>query len=295
MSVALQRPPLGTTKGLSVTRRVKDASFTAFLACCSGLALLPLVVITVFVIRKGLPAISLNLFTQVPAGPLDPSSGGIAEAFVGSMIIVGIALLISVPLGIATAVYLAEYGTGRAAGAIRFTVDVLLATPSIIAGLVIAATLVTWMHTYSGIAGSVAISVLMWPVIARASEEVLRLVSDDVREAGLALGMPRSRVIMRIVIPSAGAGILTAVMLAVARGLGETAPILLTALGSDYMNTDARRPMDAIPLKIYAYARQPLAPLKDVAWGAALSLLLVVLILSISARFISARRRERLS
>jgi phosphate transport system permease protein len=136
--------------------------------------------------------------------------------------------------------------------------------------------------------------VLMWPVVARATEEVLRLVSDDVREAALALGYPRWRLVLRFVLPTAGAGILTAVMLAVARGLGETAPILVTALGSDYMSESLFVPTDAVPLRIYKYARQPIEALQAQAWTAALSLLVVVLVLSIGARSVAARRRRRL-
>ncbi len=194
------------------------------------------------------------------------------------------------------AVYLAEYGKGKLASAVRFIAEVLLSTPSIIAGAFIWAVVVTAMGTFSGLAGALSLAFLMWPIITRATEEILRLVPDELREAALALGMPRWKVILRIVIPTAGTGILTAIMLAVARGLGETAPILLTALGNDFINYNpGQQPMDAITLRVYAYARTPVEALHAVAFAGAITLLVVVLALSIGARILSYRQRKRLS
>ena len=275
-------------------RRWKNRAFSAFVWSCGAVALAPLVIISIYLVARGLPALSVNFFTKTPAGPLDPEAGGIAQAFVGTAMIVGLATAISVPMGILAAIYLSEYGRGRPAAIVRVIAEILLSTPSIIVGLFIYELIVTRMHTFSAFAGGLAIATLMWPVVARATEEVLRLVSSDVREAALALGYPRWRVILRIVIPTAGTGILTAVMLAVARGLGETAPVLVTALGSDYMNTNFFRPTAAVPLSIYAYARQPVPTLQTVAWGAALTLLAVVLVLSVGARFVALRRQRRL-
>jgi phosphate transport system permease protein len=281
-------------RSVSGVRRMKDRAFSIFVWACGAIALAPLVVIAAFVFTKGVGALSVNFFTQVPAGPLDPASGGIAEAFVGTAIIVGLATALAVPLGVLTAAYLSEFGRGRFADTVRLVSEILLSTPSIIIGLFVYEIVVTATKTFSALAGGLAIAVLMWPIVTRATEEVLRLVPTDVREAALALGYPRWRMILRVVIPTAGAGILTAVMLALSRGIGETAPILVTALGSDYMNTVLTRPTDAVPLKIYAYARQPIEALQNMAWSAALTLLVVVLVLSIGARFITARRRRRL-
>jgi phosphate transport system permease protein len=291
MNVALDAP---ASVGVRARRRAKDRAFTVFLWGCGAVALTPLIVITTYVVTRGLPALSADFFTKTPPGPLEPASGGISEAFIGSGLIVGMACVISIPLGVLTAIYLSEYGRGRGADAIRFVAEILLSTPSIVAGLVISAVVVTAMHSFSAIAGSIALSILMWPVIARATEEILRLVPQDLREGALALGLPRWKVIIRVVVPSAGAGILTAVMLAVARGLGETAPILLTALGSNYVNTDPWRPTDAVPLRIYNDARQPLEALHQVAWGGAVTLMVGVLVLSVGARILSARQRRRL-
>lgn len=280
---------------VSSIRRVRDRTFTVFVWACGALALLPLLVIAYFVVAKGLPAISVNLFTKTPAGPLDPASGGIAQAFVGTGMIVGLAGTVAVPLGILVAIYLSEFGQGRTAGLVRVVAEILLSTPSIVTGLFVYEVVVSTTHTFSALAGGVAIASLMWPVVARATEEVLRLVSIDVREAALALGYPRWRVILQVVVPTAGTGILTAIMIAVARGLGETAPILVTALGSDYMNVDYLRPTGAVPLSIYGYARQPSQSLQTIAWGAALTLLAAVLVLSVGARAVALRRQRRIA
>jgi phosphate transport system permease protein len=280
--------------GLSPARKAKDTAFTAFIWSCAALALIPLVIITVYVVSRGWHALSVNFFTKEPAGPLDASSGGIAQSFIGTGIIVGMAALISIPLGVLTAVYLSEYGRGRFAAAVRFVAETLLSTPSIVAGAFIWAVFVVTQGHFSAIAGSLSIAVLMWPIIVRATEDILRLVSPELREGALALGVPRWKVALRIVIPTAGAGILTAIMLAVARGLGETAPILLTALGNDYINTNPNQPTDAVPLRIYNYARTPVETLHAFAWGGAIMLLVGVLVLSISARLLSARQQRRM-
>jgi phosphate transport system permease protein len=203
------------------------------------------------------------------------------------------AILFSVPLGLLAALYLSEYGRGRLATIIRFVAEILLSTPSIVAGAFVWALVVVHMHRFSGFAGAVALTVLMWPIITLATEQVLKLVPGELREGGLALGVPRWRMILRIVIPTAGSGILTAIMLAVARGMGETAPILLTALGNDFFNVHPTQPMDAVPLRIYNYAGSPVESLHPFAWGGALVLLFTVLLLSITARILSIRQQRR--
>jgi phosphate transport system permease protein len=278
---------------ISRSRRRANAIFTVFMWCCAVVAMVPLVFITIYVVSKGFSVLSVNFFTKEPAGPLNPLDGGIAPAFVGTAIMVGIAVLIAVPLGILTAVYLAEYGKGRFADAVRIVAEVLLSTPSIVAGAFIWSVVVVLLGNFSALAGALALVVLMWPIVARATEEILRLVPDELREGALALGVPRWKMILRIVIPTAGAGILTAIMLAVARGLGETAPILLTALGNDFFNTDPLKPTDAVPLRVYDYARTPVEALHAIAWGGALVLLVSVLFLSIAARFFSSRQKKR--
>jgi phosphate transport system permease protein len=286
---------LPLTGKIGRARRAKDRAFGTFMVACAVLAMVPLCLIVSYVGVKGWSALSVNLFTKEPAGPLNPSAGGIVQAFFGTAMIVGIASLVAVPLGVITAIYLSEYGRGRFASIVRFIAEVLLSTPSIIAGAFIWAVVVVAMGSFSALAGALSIAFLMWPIITRATEEILRLVPTELREGALALGLPRWKVIVRVVLPTAGAGILTAVMLAVARGLGETAPILLTALGNDFVNWDPTKPTDAVPLRIYDYARTPVEALHSLAWGGAITLLAAVLTLSVAARFLSYRQQQRLS
>jgi phosphate transport system permease protein len=282
----------GPARVVSRARRTKDRAFTIALYVCGILALLPLFFIVGYVVLRGIKALNLDFFTQTPTVPGLPG-GGIKQAFIGTLIIIGMAVLISVPLGILAAVYLAEYGKGKLAAAVRFTAEILLSTPSIVAGAVIWSLVVLTLGSFSGFAAALALSILMWPIITRATEEVLRLVREDLREGALALGLPRWKVILRIVVPTASAGIFTAVMLAVARGLGETAPVLLTALGNDFVSTNPFGPMDAVPLRVYNYAQSAVLTQPPQAFAGAICLLVIVLTLSISARVISSRQQRR--
>ena len=282
---------VASTTGLSRARRVKDRVFSVVLWTSGGLAMLPLAFIAGYVVVKGVAALNLDLFTKPPTAPGVPG-GGIVQSFIGSGIMIGLAAAFSVPLGVLTGVYLAEFGERRVASMVRFVAEVLLSTPSIVAGAFIWAVVVVTLGSFSGLAGALALTVLMWPIMARAIEEVLRLVPDEYREGALALGVPRWKVIMRVVVPTAGAGIFTAVMLAVARGLGETAPVLLTALGNNFVNIHPTQPMDAVPLRIYNYAQSPVLSLHPMAWGGAIVLLVAVLGLPIGARIMSARQQR---
>ena len=290
--VAAMSPPKGRPRS-AAARKFKNRLFEVFMWTTGVIALVPLVLIVGYVLVKGIPALSVDFFTQTAPAPGVPG-GGMQQAIVGSAMIVGMAVLISVPLGIMTAIYLSEYGRGKLASATRFVAEILLSTPSIVAGAFIWAVVVTAMHSFSAIAAAIALSVLMWPIITRGAEETLRLVPDDLREAALALGVPRWRVVSSIVLPTAGPGIFTVVMLSIARGLGETAPVLLTALGNDFLNLDPRLPTDAIPLRIYNYAQSAVIEWHDLAWGGAIVLLVVVLTLSVGARILSDRQQRRL-
>jgi phosphate transport system permease protein len=285
--------PVPQPTALSRSRRAKDRGFTVFLWACGILALLPLAFIVSYVVVKGASALNLNFFIKEPAAPGEPG-GGIVQSFVGTGLIMGMAVAFSVPLGILAAVYLSEYGRGKLASAVRFVSEILLSTPSIVAGAFIWALVVVAMGTYSALAGAIALTVLMWPIITRATEEILRLVPQDLREGALALGLPRWKVILRVVIPTAGSGIFTAIMLAVARGMGETAPILLTALGQEFLTTDPLAPADAVPLRVFKYARTPVLSQHAIAWGGAIVLLAAVLILSITARILATRQQRRI-
>ena len=291
MTSAAARPP--RRRRSMAARKAASATFMGLLWLAGVVAVVPLALIVGYVLVKGLPALHLSFFTQTAPPPGVPG-GGMSQAIWGTVLIVGMATAISVPLGVLTAVYLSEFGRGRLAAVVRFVAEILLSTPSIVAGAFIWALGVVAMHSFSALAGAIALTVLMWPIITRATEETLRLVPDELREGALALGVPRWKMVLRIVIPTAGSGILTAVMLAVARGFGETAPILLTSLGNDFLNTNPAQPTDAVPLRIYNYAQSAFPQWQTLAWGGAITLLAAVLVLSIGARFLSDRQQRRL-
>lgn len=274
-------------------RKLRSRLFMALLWLAAVAAVVPLALIVGYVLMKGAPALNAAFFTQTAPPPGMPG-GGAVQAFAGTALIVGQAAALSVPLGVLTAVYLSEYGRGRVAAVVRFVAEILLSTPSIVAGAFVWALVVVAMRSFSALAGAIALSVLMWPIITRAAEEALRLVPDELREGALALGVPRWKMVLRVVLPTAGSGILTAVMLAVARGMGETVPILLTSLGNDFMNVDPLKPTDAVPLRVYAYAQSAFTDWQTLAWGGAVVLLATVLVLSVVARILSDRQQRRL-
>jgi phosphate transport system permease protein len=266
----------------------------AGLALGAVIALIPLVGVLAYTVGKGLSSINGDFLTTTMrgVGPLD-TTGGIYHSIVGTIEQVLIASAIAVPLGIIAAVYVVEYGHGRLAGAVRFLIDVMTGIPSIVAGLFIFAFWVLALHRgFSGFAAGMALAVLMLPVVARASEEMLKLVPDELREASYALGVPKWRTVLSVVLPVASAGITTGVVLAVARVTGETAPLLLTAFGFDSVNYNPfSGPQSALPLFVYQQATSAFKVAVDRAWGAALVLILFVVVLSVIARLLTRRNR----
>jgi phosphate transport system permease protein len=267
---------------------------TTGLALGAVIALIPLVGVLVYTIGKGLSSINGDFLTTTMRGigPLD-TTGGIYHSIVGTIEQVLIASAIAVPLGIVAAVYVVEYGRGRLAATVRFFIDVMTGIPSIVAGLFIFAFWVLALHQgFSGFAAGMSLAVLMLPVVARASEEMLKLVPDELREASYALGVPKWRTVLSVVLPVASAGITTGVVLAVARVTGETAPLLLTAFGFDSVNYNPfSGPQSALPLFVYQQATSAFKVAVDRAWGAALVLILFVVILSVIARLLTRRNR----
>ena len=258
------------------------------------LALVPLFAVVLYTFNRGRHALSLGFLTHSMRGVADRDVGGGAyHAIIGTLEQVGLATLLSVPLGILVAVYLVEYGVGRVASIVRFVVDVMTGVPSIVAGLFIYAFWVLGLHKgYSGLAASFALSVLMLPIVIRASEEMLKLVPAELREASYALGIPRYRTVLRVVLPTASAGLTTAVILAVARVTGETAPLLLTAFGFDAINTNAfKGAQSALPLFVFRQVSSPYAPAVQRAWAGALTLIAVVLLLTVLARLLTRRNQ----
>jgi phosphate transport system permease protein len=254
----------------------------AFLA----VAIVPLVGVVAYVLIKGLPAWNADFFTQVTE-PEGIPGGGVWNAIVGTAVIGAIATAAAVPIGLLCGLFLAE-SDGRIAGAIRFTADVMTGVPSITIGIFGYIAIVSHSKQFSGLAGAFAIGIIMLPVIMRAGETAIRGVPHHLNEAALALGARRATVARRVVVPAAMPGIITGVLLAVARGLGETAPLLLTIFGNQYLQWNPTKPMEALPLVIYNNSSQPFADLIQVAWGAALLLVVVVLVLSIGSRVLAA-------
>ena len=265
-------------------RRIVSEAMTAVVTVLSLVAVLALVLILGYLVAKGASSLDWSFFVKNPV-PAGQSGGGVANAIVGTMIIVGLAALIGLPIGIGTGLYLAEYGSGRLGWAVRFVADVLNGTPSIVVGIFAWTWLVRPMGHFSALSGSVALAVLMVPMIARTTEEMVRLVPHSLREAALALGYPRWRTSLRIIARTALAGILTGCLVGVARIAGETAPLLFTALGNLNFSTSILQPMQTLSLQIFTYGTGPFDEWHRLAWAAALVLMGLVLVLALAARW----------
>lgn len=248
--------------------------------------LLPLALILAFLIYQGISSITWDFFTQMPA-PVGEEGGGMANGIVGTLILIALASLIGVPVGIAAGVYVAENGHTRLAWAARFLADVLNGVPSIVIGIFAYTLLVLPMRSFSAVAGGFALGIIMLPVVLRTTEEMLRLVPVSLREAALALGVPQWKVTVQIALRTARAGIITGVMLAVARIGGETAPLLFTAFGNQFWSTRLDEPIAALPLQIFTYAISPYDTWHAQAWAGALVLVSLILVISVVARAVS--------
>ncbi len=280
---------------VSLRRRRTDQIMRGLLAAATALALVPLVLVIYYLFHKGLGAWSGKFFSSDPNGNFLGYPGGIRSAILGTIEMVVLATLIAVPVGIGVALYLTEYGKdSRFAGGVRYFVDVMTGVPSIVFGLFVYITLVLGGIGGRGFAawkGSIALALLMLPIVVRSSEVVLLLVPGSLREAALALGAPRWRVITKIVLPTSLSGLVTGALLAVARGAGETAPLLFTAFGAQVLTGNLGKQMNALPLQIYFDIQSPRAALVTRAWGAALTLVLLILIFNLIARLASRRSR----
>ncbi|MGF7233583.1 MAG: phosphate ABC transporter permease PstA [Frankia sp.] len=275
-------------------RRARDRIATSAVMVCFLLALVPLVAVTVSVIEKGVARFDSQFLTHSMRNiSATDVGGGAYHAIIGTIEQVAIAALIAVPFSLMVAIYLVEYGRGRLSRTISFFVDVLTGLPSIIAGLfILAFWIVALGQNFSGFAGSLALVVIMIPIVTRSAEEMLKLVPNELREASYALGVARWRTILRVVIPTALPGIVTGVMLAIARVAGETAPVLLVTFGSQSINTSPfHGPQESLPLYIYQQATQGIPSATDRAWSAALFLILIITVLNVIARFTARRSR----
>ncbi|WP_304241113.1 phosphate ABC transporter permease PstA [Gracilinema caldarium] len=270
------------------SRKLSAAFFYGLIIIATVLSVSILFIIISHIFVNGFTALNWDFFTQIPK-PYGEEGGGIAPAIMGTLIMLLVAALIAIPIGVATAIFIVEYGATKLAAAVRFAVELLAELPSIVVGIFIWALVVRNLTGYSGLAGSLALAVIMIPIIARSVEEILKLVPDSLREAALALGTPRWKVVLFIVIPTVLPGLLTSIMLSVARAAGETAPLLLTSLGNSFFNFDLRRPMAAMPLQIYSYAISPYDDWHTKAWGATLLLIALVGIMSGGVKYFTRR------
>jgi phosphate transport system permease protein len=303
MATASQAPALGQgpsllSGGLSRRRRVTNVAMTVLIAAAFALAMIPLFSLIFEVAKRGIPGLSLEFFTEDARGVV--GGGGAAHAIMGTLVITGVASLISVPIGIMAAIYLNEYGTGRLRRALTFFVDVMTGIPSIVAGLFAYALFALFLGPgiRLGVMGSVALSLLMIPIVIRSAEEVLKLVPNHLREAAYALGTPKWKTITKVVLPTAFAGLVTGVMIAVARIVGETAPLLVTTGVIDSMNTDPfNGRMQNLAVYAYNEYRSPGVMKQasyDRAWAAALTLIAIIMLLNIAARFVYRRYKTEI-
>jgi phosphate transport system permease protein len=274
-------------------RKFKNKLFFVLCLVCVVVAVAPLVSILYEVVARGIGQLSIEFLTQGP-GTID-SAGGIGPAIQGTLILISLTSLVGIPIGVLSGIFLAEYGgSSRYASAMRTINDMLTEFPSIVVGITVSAIFVTIIiGRYSAIAGAAALAFILIPVVARTTEESLKLVPNSVREASLALGVHKWRTTLFVVLPAAKAGLMTGALLAVARVAGETAPLIMTILGNDLFFQDLNQPMDALPLRIYRDALQPYANWQAQGWGAALVLIAIVLALNIGVRLASKGRFRR--
>ena len=274
-----ERPEVVLPSGVDWRRRVANRVAIGACVLATALVVLSLGLLVLRLLESGLRGLSPGFFVHMPK-PVGEPGGGMANAIVGTLITVGIGAAIAVPVGVAAGVYLSEYGRERLAGVVRYTADVLAGAPSIVVGVAVFGLLVVPMGHFSALAGGVALAVLMLPTVVRATEEVVRLVPASYRQAALALGAPGWIATLRVVLPAARAGVTTAALLAVARASGETAPLLFTALGNRFWSVRVDQPIATLPVMIYDYARAPYPDWTSQAWTGALTLLVLVTVLS---------------
>ena len=269
-------------------RRVVSRLMNGLAAAAAGVIILPLLLIFAFLIYRGSTALNVDFFLHLPK-PVGEVGGGMANAIVGSLALIGLAACVGVPVGILSGLYLAESRDRRLPWLVRFLADVLNGVPSIVIGIFVYALVVRPMRHFSALAGGLALGIIMIPIVVRTTEELVRLVPASLRESGLALGVPHWKVMLRIVVPTASAGIITGVMVAIARIAGETAPLLFTAFGNRFWHHGLDEPIAALPLQIFAYAIAPFDDWHRQAWAGALVLILIVFVVSLVARFATGR------
>ena len=271
-------------KDRALTRRiVADRIFQVVVVFLSFCSILPMFFILFFISKNGISSISWNFLTRLPA-PVGETGGGIANAIVGSALLILLASVVAVPLGILTGIYLAEYRKDKFSYLSRLSVEILMGTPSIVIGIIAYVWVVKPIGSFSALSGGVALGIMMLPVIVMSTEETLKLMPDSLKEASLALGVSYPRTIMKVILPAGLSGIVTGMLLSVARIAGETAPLLFTAFGSPFMAANVFKPVSSLPLTVFNYATSPYPEWHALAWGASFVLLVFVLALNLIAK-----------
>jgi len=273
-------------------RKLIDNAMTALTGLCALFAVASLFFILGYIFWGGVRGLSLGFLINSPK-PIGEPDSGIANAIVGSVILIMLGSLIGMPVGILGGIYLSEFGSNKVGLLLRFLIDTLTGTPSIIIGVFVWTVMVHPMGHFSALSGGVALGIMMMPIVARTTEEMIRLVPHSLREAGLALGAPRWRVTLGVVLRTAASGVATGAMLAIARIAGETAPLLFTALGLNYLSTNLLQPMASLTFQIYYYAQSPYEEWHDMAWAATLVLVTMILVLNIVVKILTRNRHQQ--
>lgn len=269
-------------------RIIKDKFFKSIIILFASISTIPLILIFYHIFRNGVSAISWEFIVNLPK-PVGETGGGISNAIIGTLILLLFSSLIAIPPGIACGIYLSENKNSRFSFWVSLCVDVLQGIPSIVIGIIAYLWLVLPLGHFSAISGSLALGIMMLPIIIKATEETLKLVPDSLKEASLSLGVPYYRTIIKVILPSGLSGIVTGILIGISRIAGETAPLLFTAFGSPFMNLDVRKPVNALPLLIFNYSRSPYEEWHTLAWGASFVLIIMVLLLNLLARMVTKR------
>lgn len=269
-------------------RNVKSSIFKGVVVFLAFVITVPLIIVLLYIIKQGVTQVNWHFLVNVPA-PVGETGGGISNALVGSIIIIAMASIVAIPVGILSGIYLSENPGTKLAYYSGLCVDILQGVPSIVVGIVVYFWVVKPLGTFSAISGSIALAIMMLPIVIRSTEQTLRLLPPSLKEAALSLGVPYHRVILKVIVPCGFAGILSGIMLSVARIIGETAPLLFTAFGNPYLSTAINKPIESLPHLIFTYATSPYDDWHNLAWGASFILLMFVLILNIFTKLITRK------
>jgi phosphate transport system permease protein len=274
-------------------RNTKSAIFKGIIVFFAFLITVPLIVVLGYIIKQGIFQVNWHFLTSVPA-PVGETGGGIINALVGSFIMVMVAAVVAIPVGMAAGIYLSENPRSKLAYYSGLCVDILQGVPSIVVGIVVYFWIVKPLGTFSALSGSAALAIMMLPIVIRSTEQTLKMLPDSLKEAALSLGVPYHRVILKVIVPCGFAGILSGIMLSIARVIGETAPLLFTAFGNPYLSVSLTKPMESLPHLIFTYATSPYDDWHNLAWGASFILLMFVLVLNIFTKVLTRKWKVQL-